>query len=409
MTTIRTIGIITSGGDCGGLNAVIKGASLMAASLGWEVCLIPNGYAGLYNLVDQDRVVKLNSHETDSINAHLAGSVAGHSRVNISQIKNPGKYQRIKAGLEKFKINGLVIAGGDDTGSVLVDLCNNGIPCVHVPKTMDLDLHTYSVGGDSSINRMAKYIEEIKTTGRTHNRIMIIEVFGRYTGHSAFRGGVAGEADCILIPEIDVDFDEVYKHLKRRFMQRIRESETHNGTYTIVVNEGISDGTGIWTSDHSVKTDSFGHKKLGGSGKYVRQRLTQYLKADEEIKEFYKEMGLYIEEMNPLPEIREIVPGYLSRSGYSSACDINFGKDAGAGASLLLSLGINGVTVTGVHEGEIRYMETEHAIKQRTVNLRTVSFYEAMGICFGRKPVEYKPESALVDSTVSGTISPYNY
>ena len=362
----------------------------MAVSFGVEAYMITNGYAGLYNLKGKGTILKLDAKRIDSIRTFMAGSDAGHSRVKISKINDPQKFQRIKEGLQKYSIDALIIAGGDDTGSVVLDLSENGIPCIHVPKTMDLDLHTYSVGGDSSVNRIANYVEEVKTTGRTHNRIMILEVFGRYAGHSTFRGGVAGDADCILIPEIPVDFDEIYEHFKKTFMRRIRESDTHNGTYIIVVNEGMQDHTGVKTADDTVAVDSFGHKKLGGSGKYVREQLTKYLKADAEMKAFYKEMGLFIQDMNMLPEIRETVPGYLTRSGYSSALDINFGKDAGAGAVVLLLEGISGVTVTGIVEGIVQYMDTKKAIEQRLVNMNMVSIYEQMGICFGRKPEMYK-------------------
>jgi 6-phosphofructokinase 1 len=387
---IKRIGIITSGGDCGGLNAVIKGAAQMAVSIGCEAYLITNGYAGLYNLIEHDTFLKLDAKRIDSIRPIMAGSEAGHSRVNISKINDPQKYQRIKAGLEKFSIDALIIAGGDDTGHVVVDLNRNGIPCIHVPKTMDLDLNTYSVGGDSAVNRIANYIEEIKTTGHTHNRIMILEVFGRYAGHTTFRGGVAGDADCILIPEIPVDFEIVYRHCRKTLMRRIRESDTHNGTYVIVVNEGLHDHAGVQTADETVAADAFGHKKLGGSGKFVREQLNKYLLADAEMKSFYKDMGLFIQDMNMLPEIRESVPKYLIRSGYSSALDINFGKDLGAGAVILLQDGITGVTVTGVREGNVQYMDTQKAIEQRLVDMNVVSFYECLGICFGRKPGKYK-------------------
>jgi 6-phosphofructokinase 1 len=387
---IKKIGIITSGGDCGGINAVIKGAAQMTVFLGCEAYMLTNGYAGLYNLIEYDTILKLDAKRIDSIRPIMAGSEAGHSRVKISKINDPQKYQRIKNGLEKFSIDALIIAGGDDTGSVVVDLNKNGIPCIHVPKTMDLDLNTYSVGGDSSVNRIANYIEEIKTTGRTHNRIMILEVFGRYAGHTTFRGGVAGDADCILIPEIPVDFQVVYQHCRKTLMRRIRESDTHNGTYIIVVNEGLHDHAGVKRADETVAADAFGHKKLGGSGKFVREQLNKYLLADAEMKTFYKDMGLFIQDMNMLPEIRESVPKYLIRSGYSSALDINFGKDLGAGAVILLQDGIIGVTVTGVREGRVQYMDTQKAIEQRFVDMNMVSFYECMGICFGRNPGKYK-------------------
>src|SRR5262245_37323564 len=119
---MKTIGIITSGGDCGGLNAVIKGAAQMAQAQGIKCFIIPNGYDGLYNLVDFDGLVELTPQRTEAIDANLAGSEAGHSRVKIKIIDDKDKYDRIKKGLKKFKIDGLVISGGDDTGSVMVDL-----------------------------------------------------------------------------------------------------------------------------------------------------------------------------------------------------------------------------------------------------------------------------------------------
>ena len=139
---IKRIGIITSGGDCGGLNAVIKGAAQMANSMGIEAVIIPNGYAGLYNLIDDNEVTVLSPERLDKIEAEFAGSEAGNSRVKIKKIDDAGKYERIKKGLEKFNTGGLVISGGDDTGSVIVDLAAQGIACVHAPKTMDLDLQT---------------------------------------------------------------------------------------------------------------------------------------------------------------------------------------------------------------------------------------------------------------------------
>jgi 6-phosphofructokinase 1 len=386
---IKNIGIITAGGDCGGLNAVVRGAAKIAIANGIGAYIIPNGYAGLYNLVDIERLTRLDEERVDHVNSTFAGSEAGHSRVQISKIDNPDKYQRILVGLKKFDIGGLVISGGDDTGSVLVDLAENGILCVHAPKTMDLDLQTYSVGGDSAVNKISNIIEEVKTTGRTHNRIMIVEVFGRYTGHTAFRGGIAADADCILIPEILVNFDEVYQHMKHYYMRRVLRSDVNAGTYSIVVAEGIrmEDGT-LFTEDDS--TDAFGHVKLAGAAKNVRSALEAKMKTDPEIREFMKVSGMYVEGILETPEIREVVPGHLVRSGSTAAYDVNFGKEAGGAAVLLLMQGISGVTVYQVMDGEIRYMPTREAIKNRPVELNMVAFYEQMDICFGRKPQPYE-------------------
>lgn len=382
----KSIGIITSGGDCGGLNAVVKGAASMALSFGIDAYVIPNGYAGLYNLHECRHVIKLDVPKIEEISSLVAGSQAGNSRVKISKIEDENKYKKILGGLGCFNIGSLIISGGDDTGSVVVDLNENGIPCVHVPKTMDLDLHTYSVGGDSAVNRIAQYIDELKTTGNSHNRVMVVEVFGRYAGHTAFRGGIAADADCILIPEVPMDFDVVYRHMKETFMRRVAGSEYKAGTYIIVAAEGMTDITGFNITDDSVATDSFGHKKLSGVGKYVRENLTQRIKNDPEIVQFMKQQGLYVEKMNEVPQIRETVLGYLVRSGSTSALDANFGKDAGAGAVVLLVNGISGVTVTGVVDGRVQYIPTQEAIRQRHVSQEMIAFYEKMGVCFGREP-----------------------
>ena len=224
MRRIKRIGIITCGGDCGGLNAVVKSVTQTAHSQGLETMVIPNGYAGLYNLIDIKSPTFLTPGRVDLIDANLAGSEAGHSRVKISKIQDPNKYERIKKGLQRFEVDGLIISGGDDTGSVMVELAEQGIRCVHVPKTMDLDLQPYSVGGDSSLNRIAQFTEELKTTGLSHNRIMIVEVFGRYVGHTALRGGIGAEADCILIPDRPVNFDVVYPHTIPRYIDLVEPS-----------------------------------------------------------------------------------------------------------------------------------------------------------------------------------------
>ncbi|HMK43990.1 MAG TPA: 6-phosphofructokinase [Dissulfurispiraceae bacterium] len=390
MAAIKCIGIITSGGDCGGLNAVIKGISRQAFSLSIKTVVIPNGYAGLYNLVELEKVTELNAERVSKIEASLAGSEAGHSRVKISKIKDPNKYERIKEGLRKFGIDALIISGGDDTGSVVVDLSSQGIPCVHVPKTMDLDLQSYSVGGDSAVNRIAHFTRDLKTTGLSHNRFMVVEVFGRYSGHTALRGGIGAEADCILIPEIPVDFDIVYEHARSTYVNRVKRSDVKAGTYMIVVAEGLTNANGEMLYDESVPPDAFGHKKLAGSGKYVRQQLEKRLKADPEIKQFMKETGMYAPGIYEFPEVRDVVPGHLVRCGDSSAYDVNFGYKTGAAAVYLLLEGKSGNTVADVKGSEICYEPTAELIKRREVDVKAIALWENLGICFGRKPQKFE-------------------
>lgn len=387
---MKNIGIITSGGDCGGLNGVIKGAALNALSKGMKAFIIPNGYAGLYNLVDIKSLTELTRERLEEIEVIVAGSEAGNSRVKVSKIKDAGKYDRIKAGLKKFNLYALVIAGGDDTGSVVADLAGQGIPCVHAPKTMDLDLMPYSVGGDSTINRIAEAVRDLKTTGRTHNRIIVMEVFGRYAGHTAFRGGVAADADAVLIPEVPVDFDVLYKHVKAAFIKRIEESDVHAGTAMVVVAEGLKDASGNELVDMSSEPDSFGHRKLMGAGRYVVKQIEDRIKADPEVKEFMKRTGQFVEGVYEIPEVREIRPSHLVRCGFSSAVDSNFGLEAGAAAVELVSQGTFGVTVVSLREGTLEYMDVKDAIVQRHVDLNDIALFETLGMSFGREPQKAK-------------------
>jgi len=389
MAGIKRIGVITSGGDCGGLNAVIKGVAREAWALGIESVVIPNGYAGLYNLVDLENVVVLNAERVSRIEASVAGSEAGHSRVKISKIKDEKKYERIKEGLKKFGIDALIISGGDDTGSVVVDLSSRGIPCIHVPKTMDLDLQPYSVGGDSAINRISIFTRDIKTTGMSHNRVIVMEVFGRYVGHTALRGGIGAEADCILLPEIPVDFDVVYEHMKSVFFSRVLRSDVKAGTYIIVAAEGIKTASGELLYDESAGVDAFGHKKLSGAGKYVRHQLEKRMKTDPAVTEFMKKTGMWAPGVYETPEVREVTPGHLVRSGPSSAYDVNFGHRAGAAAVLLLLEGKTGNTVVNVDGNRIHYMPTSEAIKRREVDISEVALFESLGTCFGRKAEKF--------------------
>ena len=402
MKQIKKLGILTSGGDCGGLNAVVVGAAQMAQSCDIELVAITNGYAGLYNL-DKISPVTLDFHQTDSIRTALAGSEIGHSRVKISKIKDDNKYNKIKSNLLSHGIDALIIAGGDDTGSVVVDIVENGIDCVHVPKTMDLDLQTYSVGGDSTIYRISKFVNDLHTTASTHNRILIVEVFGRYAGHTAFRGGIGADADCILIPEINVDYNIVYQHIKKRFTERLLHSRLNSTVYTIVVAEGIKGADGEHFTDTTSGVDSFGHARLGGVGAFLHHQIDMLARQDADYwKNIFSQSGIFIEGINEFPEIRDLLPGHLVRCGASTPYDVSFGKQCGGAAVQMLLNGIKGVTVAGLENGKIKYVPVKEAIVQRYVDLEDVAFHEKLGVCFGRTPKEkYSPEFEQIKGAIS--------
>ncbi len=144
--------------------------------------------------------------------------------------------------------------------------------------------------------------------------------------------------------------------------------------------------------DESAGVDAFGHKKLAGAGKYVRQQLEKRLKADPDVKEFMKKVGMYAPGVYEIPEVREVTPGHLVRSGQSSAFDVNFGQKAGAAAVLLLLEGKTGNTIVDVNGNQIRYMSTSEAIKRREVDINEIALFESLGTCFGRKPEKFKFE-----------------
>ena len=192
-----------------------------------------------------------------------------------------------------------------------------------------------------------------------------MEVFGRYVGHPALRGGVGAEADCILLPEIPVDFDVVYEHMKATYFARVERSDVKAGTYIIVAAEGIKTASGELLYDESAGVDAFGHKNLQAQGNTSSSSLKKRLKVDPAVKEFMKRAGMYAPGVYEIPEVREVTPGHLVRSGPSSAYDVNFGQRAGAASVLLLLEGKTGNTVVDVEGNKIFYIPTSEAIKRR--------------------------------------------
>ncbi len=177
--------------------------------------------------------------------------------------------------------------------------------------------------------------------------------------------------------------------MKTTYCNRILRSDVKAGTYIILVSEGLKNASGDLLYDESAGVDAFGHRKLAGAGKYVRQQLEKRLKHDPAMKEFMIETGMYAPGVYELPEVREVTPGHLVRSGGSTAYDVNFGYRAGASAVLLLMEGKTGNTVVDVDGKKIGYMATTEAIKRREVDVAEIALFESLGTCFGRKPEKY--------------------
>jgi 6-phosphofructokinase 1 len=203
-----------------------------------------------------------------------------------------------------------------------------------------------------------------------------------------------------LIPEIPVDFDVVYEHIKATYFNRIERSDVKAGTYMMVVAEGIKTASGELLYDESAGVDAFGHKKLAGAGKYVRQQIEKRMKVDPEIKEFMKKVGMFAPGVYEIPEVREVAPSHLVRCGQTSAYDVNFGYRAGAAGVLLLLQGKTGNTVVDVSGNKVLYIPTTEAIKRREVDVSEVALFESIGVCFGRKPQKYEFKCEVAASPI---------
>jgi 6-phosphofructokinase 1 len=184
--------------------------------------------------------------------------------------------------------------------------------------------------------------------------------------------------------------DVVYANIKQTYFGRIERSDVRAGAYMMVVAEGIRDANGEMLYDDSVAADAFGHKKLAGAGRYVKQQIERRLKDDPDVREFMKGTGMFVPGVYEIPEVRDIIPSHLVRSGDTSAYDVNFGYRTGAAAVLLLLAGESGKTVVKVEGRKIHTMETEKVIKRRDVNLDEVALFESLGTCFGRKPEKFE-------------------
>ena len=248
------IGILTGGGDCPGLNAVIRAVTRKAVvSFDDTVIGIKNGWKGLL----EDHLEVLTLPRVSGI-LPRGGTILGTSRTN--PLKDPDMMSRIKENISKNELDAVVAVGGDDTLSVCLGLYNEGVNTIGVPKTIDNDIcgTDYTFGFNTAVQIVTEAIDRLHTTAESHHRIMVVEVMGRHTGWIAVMAGIAGGADAILIPEVPYDLDLLCKNLKERHKKK---------SFSIVV---IAEGARAKGHDNfivqSAGVDEFGHVRLGGVG-----------------------------------------------------------------------------------------------------------------------------------------------
>jgi phosphofructokinase-like protein len=255
---MEKIGILTGGGDCPGLNAVIRAVVRRSHALGYDVLGIKNGWAGLiHGLVEP-----LTDFSVTGI-LPRGGTILGTSRTN--PFKQMDHVQKLKSNWQKFGLTSLVAVGGEDTLGVAQKLYRQeNYPIVGVPKTIDNDLAgtDYTFGFDTAVQIVTEAIDRLHTTAESHKRVMVVEVMGRHAGWIATHSGMAGGADCILVPERKFNVDEVCALIKKR-IDRGREFAI------VVVAEGATPDETHQVMSKPGHLDDFGHMQLGGVGEWL--------------------------------------------------------------------------------------------------------------------------------------------
>jgi len=305
----KVLGVLTAGGDCPGLNAVIRAVVSRATEHhDAEVVGILNGWEGLM----EDRTRSLDRDDVRGI-LQRGGTILGTSRMD-PYVHGDG-YESVRETIEDMGIDALVVIGGDGTLRTALKLADEGLPVVGVPKTIDNDIAAtdYTFGFDTALSIATEAVDRIATTAESHNRIMLVEVMGRTKGWIATYAAIAGGADALLIPEVDYDLDEVANIIKRRH----RQGRTYS---VVVVAEGVTPPTGAMVDP---RIDAFGFERLGGVAYQIAPELEQ-------------RTGF---------ETRVTVLGHLQRGGTPTAFDRVLGTRFGAAAADLAIAGESRVMV----------------------------------------------------------------
>jgi 6-phosphofructokinase 1 len=262
---MKTIGILTGGGDCPGLNGVIRAVVRSGLLYGYQTLGIRNGWQGLI----EGEVETLTDFSVSGIISR-GGTVLGTSRTD--PVKNPADFEKIRNTMKRFKIDALVIVGGNGTLAAAHDIATLGIPLVGVPKTIDNDIPEtdMTIGFDTAVSIVTEAIDRLHTTAESHHRIMVVQVMGRQVGWIALKAGIAGGADEILIPEVHFTIDDVCRNLKARYVAGKK--------FSIVV---IAEGTPLQDiGDYPVPEcdrDECGHEKFVGAGNLLGRELERRL------------------------------------------------------------------------------------------------------------------------------------
>jgi ATP-dependent phosphofructokinase / diphosphate-dependent phosphofructokinase len=264
----KRVGVLTGGGDCPGLNAVIRAVTRRSLTRGYEVVGVREGWRGLVD----GRFAPLGPREISGI-LPRGGTILGTTRTN--PYKTDDGVERVLANFESEGLTALVAIGGEDTLGVASRLhTEHEFPVVGVPKTIDNDLSAtdYTFGFDTAVWIATEAIDRLHTTAESHNRVMVVEVMGRNTGWIAVMSGIAGGADVILIPEQPITVEDACAELKRRH-------ERGKDFSIVVVSEGYeltyASGEKRQVAEEGPATDQFGHVRFGGVGDQLAREIEE--------------------------------------------------------------------------------------------------------------------------------------
>ncbi len=363
---IKRIAISTGGGDAPGLNAVIRAASLSAINRGWEVYGIRDGYNGLLMPEQflEGGLIRLTRERVRGI-THLGGTIIGTTnRGNPLKypIKGPDdtiieidRSEELIRAFRLHQIDALISVGGDGSMAIANELAKKGMWVVGVPKTIDNDLEktVITFGFDTACAFTVDCLDRLHTTAASHNRIIVMEVMGRYAGWIALESGLAGSADVILIPEIPYDLEKV--------ADKIRDREDRGSLFSIIV---VAEGAKPRGGSVSVISRETGQaERLGGVGEKVAAEL----------------------EALTGKETRLVVLGHLLRGGTPTRFDRLIAQRFGSAAVRAIAEGQKGIMVA-LDPPTVKYVPLEAATKRmKTVPLNSDIMLTArdMGICFG--------------------------
>jgi 6-phosphofructokinase 1 len=361
MNTPNRIGIITGGGDCPGLNAVIRAVAKAAQRRGWETTGILGGYEGL---LPPTHSRPLDYKALDGLLVR-GGTILGTSnRGHFAAKVGHGEAKRVptevldgaKRGCDELGVSALVAVGGDGSLSIAQQLHEHGIPIVGVPKTIDNDLAAtvMTFGFDSAVACATDALDRLHTTAESHGRVMVLEVMGRYAGWIAIYAGIAGGADVILIPEIPFRYDSV--------CAKVAERERSGRHFTIVVvAEGAREQGGEYTTTGDARGDR--EARLGGIGAQVAAVI----------------------EKNTGKEARVVVLGHLQRGGAPTNFDRTLCTLFGTTAVELIAGRQFGrmVAYTGAQITSVPLIDAIGQLRRVPLDGSFVRAARALGICLG--------------------------